>query len=78
MVQYYLDQLGAGIDTGHIADRTVARYPEIREIIYQYLLKNGSIDSKAIGDPAIIGRWSFTPAILADIAMDRDMKLLFK
>lgn len=69
---------GAGIDTEHIGDRTVARYPEIREIIYQYLQKNGSIDPEVIGNPAVIGKWRFTPAALADPAMERDMKLLFK
>ena len=69
---------GAGIDTEHIGDRTVARYPEIREIIYQYLQKNGSIDPEVIGNHAVIGQWRFTPAVLADIALARDMALLFK
>ena len=69
---------GAGIDTEHIGDRTVARYPEIREIIYQYLQKNGSIDPEVIGNPAVIGKWRVAPAARADPAMERDMKLLFK
>ncbi len=69
---------GAGIGLEQLPERTVARYPEIREIIYQYLQANGSIDPEAIGNPAILGHWSFIPAFLADITLDRDMKLLFK
>ena len=67
-----------GIDTDHIDERVVARYPEIRNILYGYLLENGSIDPEVIGNPAVIGRWAFVPEILVKPAMDRDMDLLFK
>lgn len=68
---------GAGIDTEHIADRTVQRYPEIREIIYQYLQKNPVIEAKACSDKSIIGQWKFIPEALANKTLDRDMALLF-
>ncbi len=68
---------GAGIDTDRIDDRVVEYYPEIRNILYDYLLENGEIDPAEIGDPAKIGRWSFVPATLSEKALDRDMKLLF-
>jgi 2',3'-cyclic-nucleotide 2'-phosphodiesterase/3'-nucleotidase len=68
---------GAGIDTDRIDDRVVSRYPEIRNILYQYLLDMGSIDPVVTGDPARIGRWSFVPQPLAGKALARDMALLF-
>ena len=68
----------AGIDTDRIDDRTVARYPEIRNILYDYLITNGSIDPEVIGNQAVIGSWKFVPEQLATQAMERDMQLLFK
>ena len=68
---------GAGIDTDKISDRVVEYYPEIRDILYDYLLKNGEIDSEKIGDPKVIGEWKFVPESLVSKAMDRDMLLLF-
>jgi 2',3'-cyclic-nucleotide 2'-phosphodiesterase/3'-nucleotidase len=68
----------AGIDTDRIDDRTVERYPEIRNILYDYLMKNGSIDPEVIGNPAVIGSWSFVPGNLAGTALERDMALLFR
>ena len=67
-----------GIDTDRIDDRVVARYPEIRNILYDYLMENGSIDPEVIGNPAVIGQWKFVPEQLAEAAMERDMDLLFK
>ncbi len=68
---------GAGIDTDRIDERVVEYYPEIRNLLYDYLKANGSIDPAAIGNPQVIGRWSFIPETLADQALDRDMSLLF-
>ena len=68
----------AGIDTDNIDTRVVSRYPEIRNILYDYLMKNGSIDPEVIGDPKVIGRWSFVPEKLAAPALAQDMALLFR
>ena len=68
----------AGIDTDKIAERTVEYYPEIREILYEYLKKNRVIDPAVIGDPAKIGHWSFVPENIAGPAIERDMNLIFK
>ena len=68
---------GAGIDTDHIDDLVSARYPEIRNLIYDYLLENGSIDPETIGNPSVIGTWKFIPESLATPALRRDMTLLF-
>ena len=67
----------AGIDTGRIEERIVETYPEIRNILYDYLVENGSIDPAAVGDHARIGGWKFVPETVAGPAIDRDMDLLF-
>ena len=68
----------AGVDTDRIDERIVERYPEIRNILYDYLMENGSIDPEVVGRPAVIGRWSFIPEKLANPALERDMALLFR
>ena len=68
---------GAGIDTDRIDERVVSRYPEIRNILYNYLMDIGSIDPAVTGDPQRIGRWSFIPQPLAGKALEQDMALLF-
>ena len=69
---------GAGIGLDQLPERTVARYPEIRELIYDYLKANGCIDPEAIGNQDIIGHWEFVPTNIATPCIDRDMALLFK
>ncbi len=68
---------GAGIDTERIEDRVVEYYPEIREILYDYLVRNGEINPETVGDRAVIGEWKFIPEGRAEKLLDRDMKLLF-
>lgn len=68
---------GAGIDTDRIGDRVVEYHPEIRNILYDYLKENGSIDPAVIGDQTVIGSWKFIPEAIAEKALDRDMDLLF-
>ena len=50
---------------------------EIRNLLYDYLLENGSIDPESIGKPAVIGKWDFVPEKLAHTALEQDMALLF-
>ena len=66
----------AGIDTGRIDERVVARYPEIRNLLYDYLMENGSIDPETIGNPAVTGRWTFVPE-KGRRQIQKDMDLLF-
>lgn len=68
---------GAGIDTDRIDERVVEYYPEIRDLIYDYLLEHKEITSEKVGDPTVIGHWEFVPLEMATKAMDRDMELLF-
>ena len=67
----------AGIDTERINDRVVEYYPEIRNILYDYLLENKVIDTAHTGDRNVIGEWRFIPEDLASKALDKDMELLF-
>ena len=66
-----------GVDTDIIDERVVKKYPEIRDMIYEYLKKNGAIDPAVIGDPKVIGHWEFVPDKIASPAVARDMRLLF-
>ena len=70
-----LDEIG--IDTDAINGRVVARYPEIRSILYDYLLEHGSIDPEVISNPKVIGSWKFVPEKLANPALKSDLSLLF-
>ena len=71
-----LDEIG--IDTDAIDERVVARYPEIRSILYDYLLEHGSIDPEVISNPKVIGSWKFVPEKLANSALQADLTLLFR
>ena len=66
-----------GVDTDRIDERVVGYYPEIRNILYDYLVENKVIDPAKVGDKAVIGEWKFVPEKLAGKALDKDMNLLF-
>ena len=72
---WFLDRNGRalGVTTALKAET----YPEIRDILYNYLMDMGSIDPAVVGDPARIGSWRFVPEDLAGQALERDMDLLF-
>ena len=67
---------GAGIDTDNMDDRIVARYGEIRNILYDYLQNVGTISADAIRAPEKIGHWEFIPSSVRP-AISADMELLF-
>lgn len=67
----------AGIDTDRIDERVTGYYPEIRNILYDYLVEHGEIDSATISDASVIGQWQFIPEKKAQAALTRDMELLF-
>ena len=68
---------GAGIPKEETDARVVARYPEIREMVYQYIKKHGTVDPVLIGDRSVIGEWHFVPERLVAPLMKADMDLLF-
>ena len=72
-----LMRAGAGIDTDRIDERVVARYPEIREIIYDYIGKVGTLTPEVVGNQSVIGHWEFVPEDLSGKLLNSDMSLLF-
>ncbi len=68
---------GAGLKPEESQARIVGKYPEIRNLVYDYVKDNGVIEPAALAEPSLIGSWSFVPKILAAPALDRDMALLF-
>ena len=67
---------GAGIDTGNMDDRIVARLDDIRNILYDYVQHVGEIRASELDDSAVLGHWEFIPS-QAIPALRDDMKLLF-
>lgn len=68
---------GAGMAQDKLGDRTIAKMPEIREAIYDFIKANGKIDGKLISDEAVLGKWSFIPES-AGKALADDFRLLFE
>lgn len=70
---------GAGIPESEIPSRVVAHYPEIRELIYDFFVKDadGVVRKNEISDKNIVGDWRFVPEGLAERKIEADMKLLF-
>ena len=67
---------GAGIDTGNMDDRIVARLEDIRNVLYDYVQHVGTIKVSELSNPANLGDWKFIPS-QASPALRADMKLLF-
>lgn len=67
---------GAGIDTSTIDERVVAKYPEIRDLIYQFIVENGTITPELLGGPRL-GHWNFVPENICGPALERDWNLMF-
>ncbi|MBR4788788.1 MAG: hypothetical protein IK030_03615, partial [Bacteroidales bacterium] len=68
---------GAGIPKDEIGERIVGRYPEIRELVYQFILANGILDELNLNDRAVLGGWKFVPEGVSADRLDDDMALLF-
>ena len=68
---------GAGIPREETEERIVARYPEIREMLYQFIKELGTVDPVLIGDRSVIGEWRFVPERIVAPKMAADMDLLF-
>lgn len=68
--------VGAGLDDAQAKERIVAKYPEIREMIYRYFVSNSPVDADKFSDPSVLGKWSFVPE--SECAkLEADFNLLF-
>ncbi|MBQ7622304.1 MAG: bifunctional metallophosphatase/5'-nucleotidase [Bacteroidales bacterium] len=68
---------GARIPRAKLPSRVVARYPEIRELVYRYISDSGTVDSSMTGDKSLIGEWKFVPESVVEPLMKSDMELVF-
>lgn len=67
---------GAGISPEDTDSRITGRFPEIRELIYEHIKKNGGINIQDISNPSVIGHWEFVPESSSTV-LNRDLNLLF-
>ncbi len=68
---------GAGLSREEAESRIVARYPEIRDMVYEFISAHGDITPNLAGDPSVIGEWHFVPEKKVKPLMEADMKLIF-
>lgn len=70
---------GAGIPKEELEGRVVARLPELRELIYRFLLDSGGEISPALiqKHAGSLGDWKFVPETEAAEKMERDLSRLF-
>ncbi len=69
-------EYGAGIPADELDAIVTERYTDVRDLVKEYFLEYGNVDSELVGDSAVIGRWSFEPASVREKIMN-DKKLLF-
>lgn len=67
---------GAGITADELEERIVAKYPEIRELIYQFISEHKTIVPEIISDPDLLGEWHFVPETCKEL-LEKDMELIF-
>lgn len=68
---------GAGISDVDAEGRVVARYPEIREMVYEFFRTHGAVTPETVGDTKVIGTWKFVPEKKVAPLMKADMGLVF-
>lgn len=68
---------GAGLSREETESRIVARYPEIRDMVYGFISTHGEITPELAGDPSVIGEWHFVPEKKVNSLMDKDFELVF-
>ena len=57
--------------------RIVHRYPEIRELLYDFVNEYGLIDDTAIYNSGRNGAWRFIPEDIASKGIANDLDLMF-
>ena len=68
---------GAGLSKEEADSRVVARYPEIRDMVYDFIRSHKEITPALVGDPSVTGEWHFVPEKKVSRLMDNDMELIF-
>lgn len=68
---------GAGIPREELPGRIVAKYPEIRDFVYDFIKEHGVVDPSLISDRSVLGSWEFVPQNVAAPLLEKDMSLMF-
>ena len=68
---------GAGLSKEEADSRVVARYPKIRDMVYDFIRSHKEITPALVGDPSVTGEWHFVPEKKVSRLMDNDMELIF-
>ena len=69
--------LGAGIEDVEDEGRVVARYPEIRDMIYDFISSRDVVTPSEVGDRKLLGEGKFVPGQVVGPLMKADMELVF-
>lgn len=68
---------GAGIPEEELDSRVLARYPEIREMIGDYIINHPLIKEDTLNNTDLLGTWEFVPSS-AVAKIRNDLNLMFK
>lgn len=66
---------GAGVDPSKV--EVLGKYPEIRDLIYQFISENGALEEPKFSDPRVVGEWRFVPEVTVRPFIELDMNRLF-
>lgn len=69
---------GAGLTPEQVAERTIMKYPAIRDMVYDFFKSHDAVTSELINDPSVVGSWKFVPEDIVGPLLEKDRKLLFK
>lgn len=67
---------GAGIPKAQLESLISGKYPEIRNLIYNFIKENKVVDRRSLDNPQLIGSWSFLPQAARE-QISEDLKLVF-
>ena len=68
---------GAGLSKDEVEDRILERLPEIREMVYQFFKKHGTVGVENFGERAVLGEWRFVPEKTVGPMFEKDLSLIF-
>lgn len=68
---------GAGLSKEEVDERIQERLPEIREMVYQYFKRHGTVGTEDFGNRAVLGAWYFVPEKLVTPMFEEDLSLIF-
>jgi 2',3'-cyclic-nucleotide 2'-phosphodiesterase/3'-nucleotidase len=68
---------GTGIPHSELANRVVAKYPEIRGFVYHFIESRKVVEREMFTNRSVLGTWEFVPREVVEPLMAADMDLMF-